>query len=56
MAKFCPEGSFDIPESVNPDYIYNNGSFVCQACPPGEGRPWSYAEWLFTMKVGLNIV
>merc|ERR1719367_1203818 len=29
MAKFCPEGSFDIPETVNPDYIYNNGSFVC---------------------------
>ena len=52
MAKFCPEGSFDVPETVNPDFIYNNGSFVCQACPPGEGRPWSYAEWLFTMKVG----
>merc|ERR1719419_1446665 len=41
-----------IPNGVNPDYIYENGkngTFLCQDC--GEtGRPWTYAEWLLTMK------
>merc|ERR1719228_114211 len=32
-----------VPSGVNPDYIYNNGSFLCQVCPEGGG--WSYAEW-----------
>ena len=49
LAQFCLPGSFDIPAGVNPDYIYNNGSLVWQACP-GEARPWTYAEWLLTMK------
>ena len=49
LARFCLPGSFDIPAGVNPDYIYNNGSLVWQACP-GEARPWTYAEWLLTMK------
>ena len=49
MAQYCPEGSFDVPDSVNPEFIYNNGSFLCQACT-GEARPWTYWEWILTMK------
>jgi len=48
-AEYCLPGSLDVPGGVNPDYIYNNGSFLCQACT-GEGKSWTYAEWLFTMK------
>merc|ERR1719435_918019 len=48
-AENCLPGSLDVPDGVNPDYIYNNGSFFCQACS-GEGRPWTYAEWIFTMQ------
>merc|ERR1719320_1934364 len=47
--EYCPPGAMDVPDGVNHDYIYNNGSFFCQACT-GEGRPWSYAEWIFTMQ------
>ena len=49
LAEFCPEGAFDVPEGVNPEVVYNNGSLLCQACP-GDARPWTYAEWLLTMQ------
>jgi len=48
-AEYCLPGSLDVPDGVNPDYIYNNGSFLCQACTE-DGTPWTYAEWLFTMQ------
>jgi len=48
-ASYCPSGSFDVPDGVNPDFIYNDGNFLCQACS-GDARPWSYSEWIFTMK------
>ena len=48
-SQFCPLGSFDIPDGISLDMIYNNGSFMCQACP-GEARPWTYAEWILTMQ------
>jgi len=46
---FCPPDSMDTPEGVHPDYIYNNGSFLCQACSE-DARPWTYVEWIFTMQ------
>ena len=49
LAEFCPKGAFDIPEGVNPDIIYNNGSFLCQACP-SKAQPWSYTDWLLTQQ------
>ena len=45
----CVHGSLDIPSGVNLDVVYNNGSFLCQACTEG-GEPWTYAEWMLTMK------
>ena len=45
----CIPGSLDIPDGVNPDMIYNNGSFLCQSCNEG-GHPWTYADWMLTMK------
>ena len=44
----CIPGSLDMPAGLNPDMLYNNGSFLCQACETGQ--PWSYAEWLLTRK------
>jgi len=49
LVEYCPPGALDVPDGVNPDYIYNNGSFLCQACTD-EGRLWSYGEWIFTMQ------
>jgi len=49
LVEYCPPGALDVPDGVNPDYIYNNGSFLCQACTE-EGRLWSYGEWIFTMQ------
>jgi hypothetical protein len=45
----CLPGSMDIPDGVNTEYIYNNGSFLCQVCTE-DGRPWTYADWIFTMQ------
>eukprot|EP00092_Neocalanus_flemingeri_P001546 GFUD01001648.1.p1 GENE.GFUD01001648.1~~GFUD01001648.1.p1 ORF type:complete len:1115 (+),score=222.73 GFUD01001648.1:61-3405(+) len=36
----------------NPDYVYNNGSFLCQVCDENS-QPWTYAEWIFTTQPGL---
>ena len=47
LAEFCPEGALDIPDGVNPDILYNNGSFLCQACPR-EAQPWTCTDWLLT--------
>ena len=46
-ASFCPQGSFDIPAGVKPELLYNNGSFLCQACP-SEAQPWTCIDWILT--------
>ena len=48
-SELCLPGSLDVPSGVNPDFVYNNGIFVCQACDEN-GSPWTYAEWILTMK------
>ena len=45
----CLPGSLDVPIGVNSDFVYNNGSFVCQACDEN-GHPWTYTEWIITTK------
>ena len=37
----CLSDSFDVPDGVNHDMIYNNGFFLCQSCSEG-GHPWTY--------------
>ena len=46
-SSFCPPGSFDIPLGLSPELLYNNGSFLCQACGRG-ARPWSCGDWILT--------
>lgn len=47
--KFCPPGSLDLPDNINLDVVYNNGDFMCQACPP-PAQPWTYAEFMLTSR------
>eukprot|EP00092_Neocalanus_flemingeri_P001545 GFUD01001647.1.p1 GENE.GFUD01001647.1~~GFUD01001647.1.p1 ORF type:complete len:817 (+),score=154.82 GFUD01001647.1:61-2511(+) len=48
----CSPSSVMVPEGVNQDYVYNNGSFLCQVCDE-DSQPWTYAEWIFTTQPGL---
>ena len=49
LSQFCPPDAFNLPAGMTIEPVITH----CQACLPGMGARWTYAQWIFTTEPGI---